>query len=110
MKALRNLSFEYKIAGIVGVVLVIVLIATLVSLRAAQRDEQRMKDQQRIENLLELYHAKFGHYPETLDALREGGIGAPDVPIDPLASRRHYKYSASDDARTYELIIQFEKQ
>ena len=97
---------------IIGLLASVVLVG-LGTFRARGRDARRIADLRSMQNILELYYAKNGEYPDTTpwtsleNTLKNSGIGVSNIPDDPIPSER-YNYGASQSRQSYVLSAKIE--
>ena len=97
---------------IIGLLASVVLVG-LGTFRARGRDARRIADLRSMQNILELYYAKNGVYPDTTpwagleSALKSSGIGVINIPEDPIPSET-YNYGASPSNQSYVLSAKIE--
>ena len=83
------------VVSIIGVLSSLTLLG-LGSFRASGRDVKRVTDLRQITNALELYYAKTGNYPATLENLVPSVIAK--LPVDPISPTTDYKYGKCGDS------------
>jgi type II secretory pathway pseudopilin PulG len=102
------------VIAIIGILASIVLVG-LGPIQRQGRDARRQSDLRNVQNALELYFNKCGHYPGTSDcsgaignpswtemgnALKGASIGINQIPNDP-SSGKSYFYGTDSDGSTY---------
>ncbi len=109
----------FTLVELMVVVAVIAILATalLVGLGGARkraRDARRVSDMKQVQNVLELYYAKVGTYPnvstweELANSLQTENITS-QLPHDPLNSSDYtYHYGVSSDQQNYTLGARLE--
>ena len=110
------------VIAIIGILSSVVLVG-LGPVQRRGRDARRQADLREVQNALELYFSKCGHYPggadcddsigspdwaEMAEALKGAGIGINQIPNDPSAggneeSSRNYDYATDGSGTTYVL-------
>jgi|AP95_1055475.scaffolds.fasta_scaffold11703_3 prepilin-type N-terminal cleavage/methylation domain-containing protein len=98
---------------IIGLLASVVLVG-LGTFRARGRDARRIADLRSMQNILELYYAKNGVYPDAITSwaglestLKSAGIGVSNIPEDPIPSET-YHYGASPSNQSYVLSAKIE--
>ncbi len=111
------------VVTIIGLLASVVLVG-LAPARKRGNDARRIADLKEVQNALEIYYNKCGHYPgdETCaapqagtavpwnnlkDVLLKAGIGVNQVPDDPTNGRT-YQYATNDGGTGYVLAATFE--
>ncbi|MFH1246451.1 MAG: type II secretion system protein [Candidatus Liptonbacteria bacterium] len=100
------------VIAVIGILASLVLVG-LGPVQKRGRDARRISDLRQVQNALELYFSKEGHYPDAttyseLDTdISTAGIGVSKLPHDPNwrvgSTSEDYVYRASGDQKSYTL-------
>lgn len=122
MKKLRKGFTLIEMLVVVAIISILagIVLTGVTGFQANARDTKRIADLKQIQNYLELYYNRFGHYPGTAagavgapanwDALVTalGGLGVT-VPSDPLGTRDYWYATDAADNTHYILGARLER-
>ncbi len=85
----------FTLIEILIVVAIIGILATTIFVglnpsRAKGRDTRRVSDLKSVQNGLELYYARYGRYPDTLNQLIDPNLKIDKLPTDPSTATEYF--------------------
>ena len=104
------------VVAIIGILASVVVVGLGPAQRKG-RDSRRLSDLRSVQNALELYYGKIGHYPDQADVtswdtlvtkLTTADIGTKQIPNDP-ATGKSYAYATDEDGTGYVLAAVLEE-